>query len=90
MDTAREAPVTGEYNSRDLELINEVTGPTVEHVDDNAIWWVLEEKVSEGFEKGRGIGHGASGHVYVGYVGVFGHGESVNGDGDAGMLVSSD
>lgn len=85
-DTAREAPVAGEDNPRDFELVDDVTGPTMKHVDDYAIGSVLEEEQPQGFEENRGVDHGSSGHVCVGYVGA----ESVDGDGKTGLLVASD
>lgn len=44
MDAAREAAATGEDDSCDSKGIDYLGGPTVEHVDDDAMGWVLEEE----------------------------------------------
>ena len=88
-DTAWEAPVSGEDDSRDSELVEEVARPTMKHVDDNAIGSVLEEELSQRFKESGGVDHGTSGgHVCVGYGGVFS--EEMNGDGKTQFLVAGD
>jgi hypothetical protein len=88
-DTAREAAVTGEDNSGDSEVVDDISGPTVKHVDDNGIRWVLEEEVPERLTEKRGVDRGTCGHVCVGYyIGLLG--ESVDSDGKGVLLVSSD
>jgi len=86
LDAASEAPDTVEEDSGDSEVVNHVAGPTMEHVDDDAMRAALEEELAQWFEEGGGVEEGTHRHVGVGYVG----GESVNGDGKTGILVARD
>jgi len=86
VDAACEAPIAGEDYSWDPELVNDIAGPAMEHVDNNAIRGALDEELPKRFEEGRGVDEGTGRHVCVGYVG----GEGVNGDGKTGLLVALD
>lgn len=87
-DAAREAAAAVEDNPWDSELVDDVSSPVMEHVDDNGIGSEVQEEVPEGLSEEGGVGGRAGGHVGVGDFGVFG--EREDGDGTARLLVSRD
>lgn len=87
-DTVRETATTVEDDPWDLELVDDISSPTMEHVDDNGIGTEILEELLERLSENGGVCGGAGGHVDVGDFEVWR--QSKNGDGKAGMLVSGD